>query len=60
MVLPFLEWSGNALRGYSWAMVPITWRNRRSGVAKLKIKEMGSRHLFICLEKYFSRGNYRK
>ncbi len=52
------------VRGYSWAMVPITWRNRRSGVAKLKIKEMGSRYLFICLyvwlEKYFSRGDYRK
>jgi dolichol-phosphate mannosyltransferase len=52
------------VRGYSWKVVPITWRNRRSGVAKLKIKEMGSRYLFICLyvwlEKYFSRGDYRK
>jgi len=39
-------------------------RNRRHGVAKLKIKEMGSRYLFICLyvwlEKYFSRGDYRR
>ena len=45
-------------------MVPITWRNRRTGVAKLKIQEMGSRYLFICLylwlEKYFSRGDYKK
>jgi dolichol-phosphate mannosyltransferase len=52
------------VRGYSWTVIPITWRNRRSGVAKLKIKEMGSRYLFICLyvwlEKYFSRGDYRK
>lgn len=52
------------VRGYSWTVVPITWRNRRAGVAKLKIKEMGSRYLFICLyvwlEKYFSRGDYRK
>jgi len=52
------------VRGYSWTTVPVTWRNRRSGVAKLKIKEMGSRYLFICLyvwlEKYFSRGDYRK
>jgi len=52
------------VRGYSWTIVPVTWRNRRSGVAKLKIKEMGSRYLFICLyvwlEKYFSRGDYRK
>jgi dolichol-phosphate mannosyltransferase len=52
------------VRGYTWTVIPITWRNRRSGVAKLKIKEMGSRYLFICayiwLEKYFSRGDYRK
>lgn len=52
------------VRGYDWAVIPVTWRNRRSGVAKLKIKEMGSRYLFICLyvwlEKYFSRGDYRR
>jgi dolichol-phosphate mannosyltransferase len=52
------------VRGYSWTVVPITWRNRRFGTAKLKIKEMGSRYFFICmyvwLEKYFSRGDYRK
>ncbi|HMF77138.1 MAG TPA: glycosyltransferase family 2 protein [Bryobacteraceae bacterium] len=52
------------VRGYSWTTIPITWRNRRSGEAKLKMKEMGSRYLFICLyvwlEKYFSRGDYRK
>ena len=52
------------VRGFSWTVIPITWRNRRTGVAKLKIKEMGSRYLFICLylwlEKYFSRGDYRR
>jgi dolichol-phosphate mannosyltransferase len=52
------------VRGYSWTVIPITWRNRRTGVAKLKIKEMGSRYLFIVayvwLEKYFSRGDYKK
>ena len=52
------------VRGYSWTVVPITWRNRRSGISKLKIREMGSRYLFIALycwlEKYFSRGDYRK
>jgi len=37
------------VRGYSWAVVPITWRNRRTGLSKLKIQEMGSRYLFICL-----------
>jgi dolichol-phosphate mannosyltransferase len=52
------------VRGFSWKVIPITWRNRRTGEAKLKIREMGSRYLFICLyvwlEKYFSRGDYRK
>jgi dolichol-phosphate mannosyltransferase len=52
------------VRDYSWTVIPITWRNRRTGEAKLKIKEMGSRYLFICLyvwlEKYFSRGDYRR
>ena len=35
------------VRGYSWTVIPITWRNRRTGEAKLKIKEMGSRYFFI-------------
>ena len=52
------------VRGYNFAVIPITCRNRRHGVAKLKIKEMGSRYLFICfyvwLEKYFARGDYRR
>ncbi len=52
------------VRGYSWTVIPITWRNRRTGVAKLKIKEMGARYMFIVLyvwlEKYFSRGDFRK
>jgi dolichol-phosphate mannosyltransferase len=50
------------VRGYSWTVMPITWRNRRFGASKLKLKEMGSRYLFIALycwlEKYFSRGDY--
>ena len=52
------------IRGYSFAVIPITWRNRKTGIAKLKIREMGSRYLFIVLylwlEKFFSRGDYRK
>lgn len=52
------------VRGYSWTVIPITWRNRRTGVAKLKIKEMGSRYLFICLyvwlEKVLTGADYRK
>lgn len=50
------------IRGYSFAVVPITWTNRQAGVSKLKIKEMGSRYLFIVLylwlEKHLSRGDY--
>jgi dolichol-phosphate mannosyltransferase len=52
------------VRGYTWTTVPVTWRNRRRGESKWKLKEMGSRYLFICLyvwlEKYFSAGDYRK
>ena len=52
------------VRGFTWTTMPVTWKNRRAGMAKLKIKEMGSRYFFICcyvwLEKYFSRGDYRK
>ena len=52
------------VRDFSWTVTPITWRNRQFGEAKLKIKEMGSRYFFICmyvwLEKYFSRGDYRR
>jgi len=52
------------VRGFSWTVIPVSWRNRRFGAAKLKIKEMGSRYFFICsyvwLEKYFSRGDYRR
>jgi dolichol-phosphate mannosyltransferase len=49
------------VRGFSWTVIPITWR---TGKAKLKLREMGSRYMFICLyvwlEKYFSCGDYRK
>ena len=50
------------VRGYSYSTIPITWRNRQTGVSKLKIKEMGSRYLFIVLsillEKFLARGDY--
>ena len=52
------------VRGYSWTSIPIIWRNRCTGTSKLQLREMGSRYLFICLyvwlEKYFSRGDYRR
>ena len=52
------------VRGYSYAVVPNSWTNRKYGESKLKIKEMGSRYFFILmycwLEKYFSRGDFKK
>ncbi len=52
------------VRGYSYAVVPNGWYNRKAGVSKLKIKEMGSRYLFIVLycfiEKWLGAGDYRK
>jgi dolichol-phosphate mannosyltransferase len=52
------------VRGYSYAIVPTNWYNRTSGVSKLKLKEMGSRYLFIVLyiflEKLLSRGDYHR
>jgi dolichol-phosphate mannosyltransferase len=52
------------IRGYSYAVVPISWTNRSAGESKLKLKEMGSRYLFIILylwlEKTLSRGDYHR
>ncbi|MFK8186544.1 MAG: glycosyltransferase [Phormidesmis sp.] len=52
------------IRGYSVKVVPIQWYNRQVGISKLKIKEMGSRYLFIVLylflEKVLSQGDYVK
>ncbi len=51
------------VRGFSWTVVPTNWYNRRYGTSKLKIKEMGSRYLFIVLyallEKWLTR-EYRR
>lgn len=52
------------VRGYTYSVLPNDWINRKSGESKLKIKEMGSRYLFIVLycliEKWLSRGDYVK
>ncbi|MFT3846478.1 MAG: glycosyltransferase family 2 protein [Lacibacter sp.] len=52
------------VRGYSYTVVPNSWRNRKTGVSKLKIREMGSRYFFILMycfiEKFFSRGDFKK
>jgi dolichol-phosphate mannosyltransferase len=51
------------VRGHTYAVVPTAWTNRTSGEAKLAMKEMGSRYLFIVLyvwlESTLSRGDYR-
>lgn len=52
------------VRGYTYAIVPNTWRGRKLGTSNLKIREMGSRYFFILLycliEKFFSRGDFKK
>jgi dolichol-phosphate mannosyltransferase len=52
------------VRGYSYSVVPNNWTARKQGVSKLKIKEMGSRYVFIILycfiEKWLSRGDYHR
>lgn len=51
------------VRGHSFEVIPTSWTNRTSGEAKLAMKEMGSRYLFIVLyvwlEMTLSRGDYR-
>ena len=52
------------VRGSSYAIVPITWRNRKAGESKLRLQEMGSRYAYIVLmvflEHHLSRGDYRR
>src|SRR5690606_24317358 len=52
------------VRGYTYAILPNSWHNRKAGESKLRIKEMGGRYLFIviyCLiERWLSAGDYRK
>jgi dolichol-phosphate mannosyltransferase len=51
------------VRGYKYAVVPNSWCNRTEGVSKFKIREMGSRYLFIILycylENLLSRQDYK-
>jgi glycosyltransferase involved in cell wall biosynthesis len=52
------------VRGHTYAVVPISWRNRRADLSKFDLQEMGSRYLFIILyvflEAHLSRGDYRR
>lgn len=52
------------IRGYTWKVIPNSWRDRTAGEAKLKLWEMGSRYMFIILycflERHLSCGDYHK
>lgn len=52
------------IRGYSYTVVSNSWHNRTVGVSNLRIREMGSRYLFIVIycfiEKWLSRGDYKR
>jgi len=51
-------------RGYSYRVVPISWRNRTVGESRLVLKEQGSRYLFTLLSVWFEwllvRRDYRR
>ena len=53
-----------SVRGHSFGVIPISWRDRSTGRSKLSLKEMGSRYLFIVLyvflEAHLSCGDYRR
>ena len=52
------------VRGHTYKVVPISWRNRKEGESKLSLQEMGSRYafivLYVLLERHLSRGDYRR
>jgi dolichol-phosphate mannosyltransferase len=52
------------VRGFNFAVVPVSWTNRQHGASKLRLNEMGSRYAFIVLyvwlEHHLSRGDYRR
>lgn len=41
------------VRGYSYKIIPISWRNRDVGESALKLKEQGSRYLYTLLTVWF-------
>lgn len=52
------------VRGYSYRIIPITWKNRKFGRSSLHIEEMGSRYLYIVLnvwlEKLLTFDDYKR
>jgi dolichol-phosphate mannosyltransferase len=51
-------------RGYTYAIMPIGWRNRTTGRSSFHIQEMGSRYLYIILvvwlERLLTKADYRR
>ena len=51
------------IRGYRYAVVPVSWKERQKGATKLRLKEMGSQYLFIivycAVERFLMGKNYR-
>jgi dolichol-phosphate mannosyltransferase len=52
------------VRGYTYEVIPIRWRQRKQGHSSLRLKEMGSRYLFIVLyiwlERFLTHGDYNR
>ncbi|HEY3053115.1 MAG TPA: glycosyltransferase family 2 protein [Thermoanaerobaculia bacterium] len=52
------------VRGYSYKVIPISWKGREVGESSLRLQEMGSRYLYIVLnvwlEKMLTRGDYTR
>jgi len=50
------------IRNYTYVVVPNSWSNRKHGVSKLKIREMGSRYFYILMycfiEKFFAKDDF--
>lgn len=43
------------VRGYSFAVIPTHWYNKRKGPSSLRLQEMGSRYLFIIIYVFLER-----
>jgi dolichol-phosphate mannosyltransferase len=51
------------VRGYRYAVLPNSWTNRKEGISKFNVQEMGARYFFIVfycyLEKILGRGDLK-
>lgn len=43
------------IRGYSYEIIPNNWYNRKEGISKFRIRELGSRYMFIVLYCFLER-----